>query len=375
MAMSGLKRMLVKMAGIEKEMEWVSAERVNIMLTAVFPTLLGLVGVLVQVMGESKLGIIKEKVQNDIFVYVIQILLIVCVLYVLFRIGDRQHFDNSRESRLRDYLINEANMHDKSRESLDIVVHLIKNTVTRFYRLWKILWISLLLYYVGNLMLMIIDAWIINKNDDFALLVVNNVFNNLLNYVSSCAMFFIFIVLNTATISKEEKDIYRYGLTSSFIFVGVFGCLVLFPTLYSLSLVGRSYYCFQMYISFVLSVFSVLSFVFLLGKLNSTYLHVPRLIFYGLYFYAIAQMFQFLLVNNAAINDVHMPCLINSYMDKIIIVYHYITFAGKILLALLIIWIMHASRFLCFIVQHSIEISETEYIKQVFKSYFNDEIV
>lgn len=369
MAMNRFTRMLVKIAGIEKEMEWVSAERVNIMLTAVLPTLLGVIGVLVQAFG-TKLAIIKDAISNGIFTHAMQLFLIVSTLYVLYKMGDRQYFDQNRENHLRDYIINEANMHDKGPESMDIVVKIIKNTVSGFYKRWKMLWLFFLVYYAGNLFFLILEKLV--KHNQFVLSMVNNVFNNVLNYASSCAMFTIFMVLNTATVSKQEKDIYRYGLTSSYIFMGAFGCLILFPTLFSLSLSESLYYCFQMGISFVLSIYSALTFVFLLGKLNSTYLHIPRMIFYGLYFYAIAQMFQFLLVDEKAISSICLPCGINDYMDRMLIGFQYITFIGKILLALVLIWIMYGSRFICFIVQHSIEISETEYIKQVFRSYFND---
>lgn len=367
--MNRFTRMLVKMAGIEKEMEWISAERVNIMLTAVLPTLLGLIGLLVQAFGGTKLGNIKLTMSNDIFTHSIQLFLIVCALYVLYKIGDRQDFDKNRESRLRDYIKNEASMHDKSPESMDIVVQIIKDTVSKFYKRWKMLWICFLVYYAGNLFFLLLKKeWI--AYDHLVMTMVNNVFNNFLDFASSCAMFTVFMVLNTATVSKQEKDIYRYGLTSSYVFMGVFGCLVFFPTLFSLSLSVSSYYCFQMGISFVLSIYSALTFVLLLGKLNSTYLHIPRLIFYGLYFYAIAQMFQFMLVEQEARYWISLPCGIEESMDLIMILFQYVTFVGKILLALVLIWIMYRSRFICFVVQHSLEISETEYTKQVFKSYF-----
>lgn len=369
MAMNRFTRMLVKMAGIEKEMEWISAERVNIMLTAVLPTLLGVVGLFVQAISKGKLEVFKQTMSDEVFTHSIQLLLIICALYVLYKIGDRQHFDANREGRLRDYIMNEANMHDKSKDSIDIVVQIIKDTVSKFYTRWKILWIVFLVYYAGNLFFIILKRnWV--EYDPFVFSVVNNVFNNVLNFASSCAMFWVFMKLNSGTISKQEKDIYRYGVTSSYFFMGVFAFVVIVLTLFSLSLPASSYYCFQMGISFVLSVYSALSFVFLLGKLNSTYLHIPRLIFYGLYFYAIAQMCQFLLVEKEARLWISMPCGMEENMNNLMIGFQYATFVGKILLTLVLTWIMYGSRFVCYIVQRSIEISESEYTKQVFKSYF-----
>ena len=368
MEAKGFRNMFVKMAGIEKELEWISAERVNIVITAVVPALLALIGIIIQIGVGSRTDKVLSLLSDDIFICLIQLVLISCTLYVLFNISKRHIIHEGREHKLREYITWEAHMHDKNDENLNIAVHVIKKMVSQFYHRWIIVWICFLLYYGCNLFFLILKG-VYPNCQPFELAVVNNIFNNLLNYASSTAMFAIFVILNTATESKRERNVDRDGLPSSYIFISLFACFTIFPSLFSVALDESEYYGLQLFISFVLSVYSMLTFVLLLGKLNSYYLHIPRGIFYGLYCYAIAQIFQFLLMDEETLRWLDMPYHFSTIMGDLNLCFQYITLIGKTLLALALIWVMYGNRFLCYVVQQSLDITEAEYTKQVFEAY------
>ena len=363
------KAMFIKMAGIEREIEWISKERVNIVLTAVVPSFLALLGIVIQVVGAVHSSSWLKIVKNDIFINVMQLFLISSVLYVLFHIRRKLNLDGIKEARLREYILKEANMHNKSEDNVNLAVKVTKESVAQFYKAWRVLWAIFFLYYSNNLCFSIMGEMYSVKDNLFNMTVVSNVIGNLLNYASSTAMFAVFIVLNSVTVSRRARNIYRNGLTSSYIFIILFGIVVVFPTFFSIAQSGNGYYSTQLFISFVLSIYSALTFVLMLGKLNSVYLHIPRWIYYGMYFYAIAQMFQFLLTNPTTLAMIMNTEYLNNTLPALSWIYQYLTFFGKICLSLALLWIVFESRFVYYTMQSSLEITESEYSKQIFRTF------
>lgn len=124
-------------------------------------------------------------------------------------------------------------------------------------------------------------------------------------------------------------------------------------------------------VSFILSVYSALSFVLMLGKLNSFYLHIPRGLFYGLYCYAVAQMLHFLILDYETMRhlEIHIVQVFPNLMNHLNLIFLYITLIGKMLLALTLSWMIFEARFICYIAQTSLEITEAEYTKHTFRTY------
>lgn len=307
--------------------------------------------------------------KNDIPINALQMILILCTLYVLYRVRKRLLIDEKKILHLRDYIRNEIQMHDKSEGSIDMAIKVIKETVSQFYSAWIFLWLFFFIYYSANTCTGIMHNIPGITVEEFELTKVTNVVNNFLNYSSSTAMFCIFIVLNSITVSQKERNIRRNGLTSSYAFIFLFGCISLLPTIISLAQFETSYYRTQFFVSLVLSVYSSLVFVLMLGKLNSVYLHIPRFIYYGLYFYAIAQMFQFLLIDYKMAEWFNLPYTIPAMTHRLGLIFQYVTFFGKIFLSLTLLWIMYESKFTCYIVHYSLELTESEYVKQSFRAY------
>lgn len=137
----------------------------------------------------------------------------------------------------------------------------------------------------------------------------------------------------------------------------------------------------------------------MLGKLNSFYLQIPIFLNIVVYLYAIAQIFTPLglladgwehLRNGFVITtvpfEVHgkeldykifnvvvsSPCIdqaIQTYLDKIHIIFLCITLIGKMCLAYVIYWTVYKSRFIYFVVTKSMALTETPEKMMVFWKY------
>ena len=202
---------------------------------------------------------------------------------------------------------------------------------------------------------------------------IMNGYNNIFNYLSSTAMFLIFIILNSVTVLINERK-KGLGLIYSVILIVVFGCLILLPTLYSFSLFGMSYFKTQLLITIILGFYSTFSFVLVLGKLNSnSSLYIPRFLIYGLYVYAIAQMFQFLFTF-MMIGDYCWGTFVEfiDYLLEIELIFKYITLIGKVFLSLSLLWIVSDSKIIYFVIQQSQALIEAAYRKDVFDTYMKD---
>lgn len=376
MNIQSLKTFIYKVLGIEEASEWISSEKVNIFLTAILPVITPVLSAFILwLFNHSAFWsvLIEER-----FLASIQILVIVCTLIVLYRLHRTILVTSAKEPCLSAFLKKKSHMRDKSDETIKHEVFVIKKIVWKFYNCWLFLWLLFFVYYSGNFCFSFLkNAISYSQCDKNILYMIENSLNNILNYLSSTAMFFIFIILNSVTVSSEKRKSGRHGVISAIFFVVVFGCSIIFPTLFSFSLRGVSYIKMQMLISLSLGVYSAFSFVLVLGKLNNN-LRIPRFIFYWLYLYALIQIFQFALITQHDFEIMTNHC--NSIFAKdlrialksFMIVFEYITFFGKIFLSLTLLWIVYDSKFIFFIIQQNRTMTEIEREMGIFSTYMKD---
>lgn len=376
MKLRGVKEFIYKVLGIEEASEWISSEKVNIFLTAILP-------ILTPVLSAFFLWLFNNSdvwplLKDERFTVSMQILVIICTLIVLYRLQRTILVTSEKIPRLSAFLRKKSYMRDKSDEAINHEVSVIKRTVSQFYKVWIILWILFFIYYSGKLCFSILEKVISYSECDQTLFcMVENSLNNILNYLSSTAMFSLFIILNSVTVSSDERRDGRHGVISAVFFVVIFGCSIIFPTLFSFSLRGLSYIKMQMLISLSLGVYSAFSFVLVLGKLNNN-LRIPRFIFYWLYLYAIIQIFQFALIseeNFKIMTGCNNPLFVKDYMTALEIFkvsFDYITFFGKIFLSLTLLWIVYDSKFIFFIIQQNRTMTELVREMDIFKTYLKD---
>lgn len=395
------KKVIAKVLGIEDESQWLSSEKVNIFIAAFVSPLLALIGTIIKAIIQKKncISTIVDTIQKDWFIDFMQLLTIACTILVIYRLRRSILITKTKRPRLFTYIREKCKLRDQSVENVNRSLYEVEKTVTQFYYVWIMLWVVFFIYYGCNLCFHLFDKFTFLSIDENKKLLIYNGFNNFFNYLSSTMMLILFIILSSVTVSLEDKK-YRNELVSSVMFIVIFGCIILFPTLFSLSLYSWSYFKLQLIISFVLGLYSAFAFVLVLGKLN-TNLQIPRFFFYFLYVYALIQTFQFLFISYPELehkicscNDMHIRinydcfCADPEYhtcnCDSSIVgqfvgslkdlykIFQYVTLIGKIFLSLTLLWIAYESKFIYFVIHQSQTITDMPYRMSVFKTYMKD---
>ena len=372
MSLHGIKSFLIQVLGIEKESEWLHSEKVNIFITAIIPAFFAFLAALVPVINSKRLGALVPIMKSDIFINSLQLVVITCTIIVLFRVRNKILITKARNTRLISYIREMGNLRDKSDESVNNFLNIVKKIMSQFYYAWFALWVIFFIYYSGDFCYAILHK-IAFKNQDVEMqIIIRNNYNNIFNYLSSTAMFVLFIILNSVTVSLHERKTGR-GLITAVSFIVIFGSLILLLSMYSHSLSDFSYFKLQLFIAIILGIYSAFSFVLVLGKLN-TNLQIPRFIFYWLYIYALMQTFEFLFTF-LIIKDDYCWCIFSefiSYLETFEKIFQYITIVGKIFLSLTLLWISYDSKIILFVIQQSQAITELHYRKGIFNTYMKD---
>lgn len=398
-----MKKVLSKLWGNGEEMLWLQSEKTNIFITAIVPAIFSFLGLIVSYLNSQQGEVFWEAATSTLkdarFINAMQLIVIICTLFVIYRIKRNILVTNAKKVRLTTFIKEHCNLRDQSEDNVKSTLWVVERTAYQFYVLWLILWSIFLVYYSGSLCFSFLMKMRIDINIH-VYEISKSVLDNTLNYLSSTAMLGLFVILNSVTVSPPKRKTGSYGIISVVFMSFIFGCAILFPTILSISLKNISYFKVQFIISIILGIYSALSFVLFLGKLN-TNLQIPRFMFYWLYIYALIQMFQYFITSGYGLTDVICKCnevgfklepandcaptiihhcfcncgILNDftiYLKKVEIIFQYITFVGKIFLSLTLLWIVYDSKFLYFILKQSQAITELPYVMSVFKTYIKD---
>lgn len=178
---------------------------------------------------------------------------------------------------------------------------------------------------------------------------------NTLDFLSSCVLYVIYLVLSEATVKGEERHQSGNYLFKGAIIMLVLGILFFIPELLSLSTVSSGHALLRFCVSLMLSIFSAVTFTLILGKLNSSYLQFPSWMISGLYVYAVVQAYK--PISELAI--VYKDMLFVSWILQIVQNFlPWITLAGKMLLMLALIWISDRKRFVFYLIHQSLSLTD-----------------
>ena len=372
MSLHGFNNFVIQVLGIENESEWLHSEKVNIFITAIIPAFFTFLTALIPIIKGENIRRLLHYAKNDIFIDSLQLVVIVCTIIVLFRVRRKILITKAKNTRLISYIRENVNLRDKSDESVEKFLYIVKKIMSQFYYAWFALWVIFFVYYSGELCYTILHEIDFEGQNTYIQVMIRNNYNNLFNYLSSTAMFVLFIILNSVTVSMHERKT-GHGLTTAVSFIVLFGCLILLPSMYSYSLEEWSFFKLELIITIILGIYSALSFVLVLGKLN-TNLQIPRFIFYWLYFYALIQTFEFLFTF-LIIKDNYCWCYFSEFkpcLESFEKLFQYITIVGKVFLSLTLLWISYDSKIILFVIQQSQAITELHYRKVIFKTYMKD---
>lgn len=318
--------------------KWLVEERFQILTTlfaAILPTLL----TAIWQQGNNSLmhSFVTVFTENS---NLLQAIFIFITLFVLVKHMIRT---NSILENLKEYIANyvEENVAKKYRSDKEkYYTHgIVSATVKQFYVVWIAVWIFWFIYYFGN--------WIFGHEDTTSIRTFNLVFD----FLSSTCIYIIYLILTDVTVKIEERAKGRLQLWYGFLFwIIIFAVwLSLIVRIYTDSDISETLY---QYNNLLMSVFSALSFVLVLGKMNSNYLQIPRFFLLGMYVYAVFQAY----VPFAGIENPSSLAKIGYLIDQVV---PYATLIGKVIVMLALCWIAGKKRLIFFIIHESVAMDET----------------
>lgn len=328
---------------------WLWTERYQISVT-VFAALLPVIVNLISGMSNGG-NVTPHNTSDNLFVNnnnLFQAIFVFMTLFVLiYNMRKTKECLTNNKELIANYIERNTNRHIRNCKEKYIAFDIVSDISRQFYWMWIIVWSLWLIYYVGKTM------WNLGcNNNETAFWIFGQVFD----FLSTAAMYGIYLILNTVTTKFELRSQKNYGL-----WYGAILLLLLFAIWISLiTIVGTSWFHFSVqarqYSELFISAFSTISFVLVLGKLNSNYLQIPPLFLFMMYLYAIVQAY-------VPFNPVNFENIKNNDLDasfKVIgLVMPYATLIGKLFVMLTLCWIVDKKRLIFFIIHKSAALEET----------------
>lgn len=261
------------------------------------------------------------------------IFIFVALLLLINNMWRTNNMLKSNKELIANYIERNTNRRIRNCNEKNEAFEIVSDITKQFYIMWIVVWLLWLVYYTGDAFVNPITDCGKNQKPETNVIIFHQVFD----FLSTVAMFVIYLILNNVT-TKIKQRTQDYG-----IWHGLLILILAFSVWISLILKMDVNAADPQLHSLFMAVFSSMSFVLVLGKLNSNYLQVPPLFLLGMYFYAIAQAFIPFKNNNNLIQAV-LP---------------YATFIGKIAVILTLCWIVDKKRLIFFIIHKSAALDET----------------
>lgn len=306
----------------------------------------------------------KGETHNVVFSFSQFLIAIIGLLVISFRYRPTAIEEVSQKYSLQDYIEDVCRIKQTQNNDSSIAYKVVKSIVRQFYNSWIIIWVIWLLYFgVETLFGLLSNS---PHNNQW---LTKNIFGilSLLDFLSSSALFGMYIILNHITVDiarrteKHYSDVYWAAIVLVFLFfIGL--------TLYLFYMFAPSDYdIYGLYIKVLLSVFGAFSFVLVLGRLNNNYLNVPSAFIMILYVYAIAQAYSYLYIGN---ENIIIPKY--QFITRCInYVFPLILTLGKVALLMTLSWVLNEKRLIFYIVHKSLSITQMKGQLKEFNRYLN----
>ena len=307
-----------------------------------------------------------------------------------------------KEDLIETYFKREYHVTDEEDFPIEKRFAAIRHSVARFYQGWMALWL-VWLFYNGVMLVMGVTG---GKIGSASYAYNMFVFRCIMEMVGSIILFYIYLVLNNVTISKEYRQDYSsadFRLGAIFLSSCIITILALFIRAASIPTVQDAFVP-MLLVSLALGLFSTFTFVLVLGKMNSYYLQIPIFLNIFVYMFAIAQVFAPLeliasgwdcikdgvavttipyevvgLDRSYRIFDVQVssPVLDDKtclYLEKLNFYFLFFSMVGKLALALVLYWTVYKFRFIYFVITKKLALTETPERMKVFWKYIGKSV-
>lgn len=271
--------------------------------------------------------------------YLFQAIFIFVTLFVLIY-NKRNTDDTLRKNKklIANYIERYTYKRIRKCEEKYMAFNIVSAITRQFYIMWIVVWLLWLIYYMGMYLMCIT-----NKSNELSCQIFGQVFD----FLSTAAMFGIYIILNNVTTQFEKRSQKDHGLWNAILFL-----VLLFTIWISLLLIETNR---PQYSTLFVSAFSATTFVLVLGKLNSNYLQIPPFFLLVMYIYAIFQAY----IPFKSSDNIVSVSKVENISKAISFVFPYATFIGKIFVMLTLCWIVDKKRLIFFIIHKSAALDET----------------
>lgn len=338
-----------------KYIDWIWGERYQISITLFAAMLPPIIDIILKFFYDGKhtycpvsLSVAECDGRFACYNYLFQAIFILVTLFVLIH-NMRSTNDTLRDNKelIANYIERNTNKRIRRCDEKYFAFKVVSVITRQFYILWIVVWLLWLIYYVGMFSMHL--QFCTNESPYFG------VFEQVFDFLSTAAMFGIYLVLNTVTTQFEKRSQKDYGLWNGILF------LVLLFAIWLSILIIESTPCMLIvshpyeYSTLFVSVFSTITFVMVLGKLNSNYLQIPPLFLFVLYLYAIIQVYV------PFKSDEIIDCFkeVKDIPTAISFILPYATLIGKLFVMLTLCWIVDKKRLIFFIIHKSAAMDET----------------
>lgn len=281
--------------------------------------------------------------------FVLQSIFILITLYVLIKVRKFVVNDlEGAEEQVKQYIKKNCGLKIFDHNStINSAYRTVQGTVSQFFRAWLAVWLMWLIYYGGGLFFSSLET----SSKCVGYFWLTTTFQHIFDFLNSTALFAIYIILTSVTVNRKERtDNDNSILESVLVWVVLF---IVFMAGIIIENFDHNHLMAEI-MPFYVSAISTVTFVLVLGKMNSTYLKLPPFFMFVLYIYAIIQLY-------IPFNNEKFRLTGNLWFQPFIIfVLPYITLLGKIVLMLSICWIAVQRRFLFFVIHRSTTIDRTD---------------
>lgn len=276
---------------------------------------------------------------NSLFQAVFVLVALFILIHNMYRTDDVL---SKNKDLIANYIERNTNRRIRRCDEKYFCFEVVSSVARQFYVLWIIVWALWFVYYACDYFLFFFDY----SPEDMEVQIFRNVFD----FLSTIAMYGIYLVLTCFTTKIGMRDKNNYSLLRHLVFVIVLVVIWLSLLIgmnswyYSMSIIA-SKYC-----SLYISAISAMAFVLVLGKLNSSYLQIPGVLLLTMYVYAVIQSYVPFMECSGELR----------YIGKIIKnVMPYATLIGKLAVMLTLCWIVDKKRLVFFIIHKSAAMEES----------------
>lgn len=273
--------------------------------------------------------------------YGIQSLFIIIAIFVILTNMSTTAKNLKNKNHIISYMIDNCNIKVFRKEDNDRRYHVVRQTTFVFYYLWLTVWGLWLFYYLGNFLFAIAFP-----GDDYHRVVLaRTIFSQVFDFLNSTAFWGIYLILTDITVDRKRR-----GGESSGLWFGAIVMIIL-TILFIVGLIHETIYYVPgnldqtnlppNIVSISLSVFSAVTFVLMLGKINSNYMRIPNAFLMIMYIYAIIQCY----IPFKGSDELPLRILDTALP--------YITLMGKVFVLLSLCWITYQKRLIFFVIHRS----------------------